>query len=428
MKSNERRRGMIGTLVVLAMLILLGGSPALPALATDANWAASYWNNKSMAGDPVLERAEPAVSYDWGSGSPAPGVVNVDNFSARWTRTVNFLPGTYRFSATVDDGVRLWVNNSLLIDQWQVQSVRTFTGNIYLPGGDVPLKLEYYENGGLAVMSLTWIRVADPTNAWLGEYFNNDTLSGSSDLVRMDANINFDWGSGKPATAIDADTFSVRWSQTPILPAGRYRFAVTADDGVRLFVNGVKVMDEWNEQSVRTFTADVDIPGGATPISLEYCEMYGLAVAKMTRTKLDVGEIVVDNSSAGFVKGGSTTGWHSESEGYGGSLLWTQNNDMARYNYNWARWYPSVGAGLYEVYVYIPDRFTTTAQARYWISHRDGFTLRIVNQSGYSDSWVSLGTYQFQGTSADYVSLADVTYEPYMTRLIGYDAIKWVPR
>ncbi|MCB0019848.1 MAG: hypothetical protein KDE09_18790, partial [Anaerolineales bacterium] len=105
-----------------------------------------------------------------------------------------------------------------------------------------------------------------------------------------------------------------------------------------------------------------------------------------------------------------------------------QNNDMARYNYNWARWYPSVGAGLYEVYVYIPDRFTTTAQARYWISHRDGFTLRIVNQSGYSDSWVSLGTYQFQGTSADYVSLADVTYEPYMTRLIGYDAIKWVPR
>ncbi|MCB0020665.1 MAG: hypothetical protein KDE09_22885, partial [Anaerolineales bacterium] len=117
MKSNERRRGMIGTLVVLAMLILLGGSPAIPALATDANWAASYWNNKTMAGDPVLARAEPAVSYDWGSGSPAAGVVNVDNFSARWTRTVNFLPGTYRFSATVDDGVRLWVNNSLLIDQ-----------------------------------------------------------------------------------------------------------------------------------------------------------------------------------------------------------------------------------------------------------------------------------------------------------------------
>jgi hypothetical protein len=53
---------------------------------------------------------------------------------------------------------------------------------------------------------------------------------------------------------------------------------------------------------------------------------------------------------------------------------------------------------------------------------------RIVNQSAYSNQWVSLGTYRFQGNRNDCVSLADVTYEPYLSRLIAFDAAKWVSR
>ena len=62
------------------------------------------------------------------------------------------------------------------------------------------------------------------------------------------------------------------------------------------------------------------------------------------------------------------------------------------------------------------------------MSHAGGYTQRIVNQSATSGQWVSLGTYTFRGTAQDYVSLSDVTYEPYLTRLIGFDAVKWVPR
>jgi hypothetical protein len=54
--------------------------------------------------------------------------------------------------------------------------------------------------------------------------------------------------------------------------------------------------------------------------------------------------------------------------------------------------------------------------------------LRIVNQSAYSNGWVSLGTYRFRGTRDDYVSLADPTGEAYLTRLIAWDAVKWVRR
>jgi hypothetical protein len=138
--------------------------------------------------------------------------------------------------------------------------------------------------------------------------------------------------------------------------------------------------------------------------------------------------VVVDDRDPNFVRGGSPGGWRFEAEGYNGSLTWSRNNDRARPNYNWARWYPNLRPGRYEVFVYIPDRFTTTSGARYWVSHAGGTTLRVVDQSAHGNQWVSLGTYTFGGSRNDYVSLADVTYEPYLSRLIAWDAVRWEPR
>jgi len=84
--------------------------------------------------------------------------------------------------------------------------------------------------------------------------------------------------------------------------------------------------------------------------------------------------------------------------------------------------------GTYEVYVYVPEDYATTTSARYWVAHRDGFTLRKVNQASNTTQWVSLGTYQFRGTDGEYVSLADITYESYLSRQIAFDAVKWVSR
>ena len=58
----------------------------------------------------------------------------------------------------------------------------------------------------------------------------------------------------------------------------------------------------------------------------------------------------------------------------------------------------------------------------------ENFSLRVVDQLAYSNEWVSLGTYTFLGDGSDYVSLADVTYEPYLSREVGFDAVKWVAR
>jgi hypothetical protein len=400
---------------------------------SDPFWQAAYWNNTSLSGSPVLERSESTLDYSWGTGSPGPGVY-ADRFSARWTRYLELAAGTYRFTATSDDGMRIYVDGSLLINEWSDHSAKTVSADKALSAGHHLVVVEFYENTGDAVARLVWAPVMTISN-WRGEYFNNKSLNGTPALVRDDAQINFQWGIGSPAPGvIGKDGFSVRWTRSLSLAAGSYRFSMTVDDGSRLWVNGHLLIDGWKDQAPRTYTGNIYLPGGGVPVKMEYYENTGGATATLSWTKANgspgpsPGTIIVDNGDKGFVKGGAASSWRSEPEGYAGDLLWTKNNDQVRPNYNWACWYPSLKAGRYEVLVYIPHRFSTTAKARYWVSHRDGLTLRVVNQSTYSDQWVSLGTYRFRGNSDDYVSLADVTFEPYLSRLIAFDAVKWVPR
>jgi hypothetical protein len=396
-------------------------------------WHGEYFDNTTLSGTPAVVRDDPYVDFKWGTGPPATGV-GADGFSVRWTRDLDLPAGMYRFTATVDDGGRLWVNNHLLIDAWKEQPATTYTGDIYLPGGAVPVKMEYYEQAGLAVAQLSWVEVdTPPVTDWRGEYFDNTTLSGTPTVVRDDPYVNLNWGTGSPAPGIGVDGFSVRWTRDLDLATGTYRFTVTVDDGVRLWVNNQLLIDAWKEQPATTYTTDIYLPGGAVPVKMEYYEQAGLAVAQLSWAKVDSEPpepetVIVDDTDAGFVKGGSATGWRTEPEGYAGHLTWTWNNDWEWPSYNWARWHPSLKDAWYEVFVYIPERFTTTSNARYWIAHADGFTLRVVNQSASGSRWVSLGTYRFESGGADYVSLSDVTYESRLSRLVGFDAMKWVPR
>jgi hypothetical protein len=207
---------------------------------------------------------------------------------------------------------------------------------------------------------------------------------------------------------------------------------VTVDDGVRLWVNNHLLIESWQDQAAQTYTGDIYLPGDDIPVKMEYYENAGFAVARLSWTGIDspspAGTVVVDDTDSGFVKGGAPAGWRTAAEGYGDRLTWTKNNDYARPHYNWARWYPNLSAGKYEVFVYIPERYTTTSKARYWVRHAGGYSLRVVNQNTNGDRWVSLGTYSFNGGSSEYVSLADVTYETRVSRLIGFDAVKWEPR
>ncbi len=399
---------------------------------TAPHWQATYWNNTSLSGTPVLEEAIEHLGFDWGYGSPHPSV-NTDHFSVRWSRYVELAEATYRFSVTSDDGVRVYVDGRLIIDQWNDHPARTFTHDLALQVGHHHIVVEYYENTGVAKVALAWSMLPAGTGQWQAEYYDNRTLNGSPVRIRVDDEIDFDWRYGSPAPHIPNDDFSIRWTRTVHFEPGTYRFTTTTDDGVRLWVNNHLLIDKWYDQASQPHSGTIYVSGKA-PIRMEYYENGGVASARLTWMRLgdappsSPGQVTVDDDGPGFVQGGSSGAWHTAREGYGGSLTWTRNNDWARPNYNWARWYPELAAGRYEVLVYVPERYTSTSKARYWVSHCDGYTLRLVDQAANGGRWVSLGTYRFCGVLPhDHVALSDVTYEPYVSRLIAFDAVKWVP-
>ena len=117
------------------------------------------------------------------------------------------------------------------------------------------------------------------SNAWYGEYFNNLTLAGDPVMVRNDPSLNFSWGNTSPAEPVAVD-FSVRWTRSLSLAAGTYRFSLTHDDGMRLWIDGVLHADEW-ERCCRTDTVDVPLTAGTHTIVVEFVDLYGAAQAAL---------------------------------------------------------------------------------------------------------------------------------------------------
>lgn len=106
-----------------------------------------------------LTRTDNAIDFNWGTGTPDPSVPP-DNFSARWIGNFMFDAGTYDFSATTDDGVKVYVDDNLIINQWVNQPATTITGNRTMTAGSHTVKMEYFEGAGDAVARLSWTKRA----------------------------------------------------------------------------------------------------------------------------------------------------------------------------------------------------------------------------------------------------------------------------
>jgi hypothetical protein len=215
-----------------------------------SQWKAEYYNNKELVGFPTMVRNENVAKpdYNWGSGAPDGGQIGVfaDKFSVRWTRTLNFTAGDWRFTTHSDDGVRVRVDNTLIIDHWVDGADQTYTGDINLSAGNHTVKIEYYENGGVAYFSIDWA-LADttpPTKAsnvrpdgWTGPYTDDTTPR-----FRWDAAS--DSGSGLAGYYVAVDDWTpegsygndwwvgnvTAYTVPGALPEGQHHFAVTSKD------------------------------------------------------------------------------------------------------------------------------------------------------------------------------------------------------
>ena len=151
------------TKVVYALGATLTGEAVAPVsastLTTDgqAGFKGEYFNNKELQGQPVLIRTDEQVNFDWSRGRPAPQV-SEDGFSVRWTG--KFTPtesGRYKLGAIFDDGVRVYLDGKLLVDDWKNDSVRTIMKEVNLEAGRAyDMRIEYYDNIRDAIVKFVW--------------------------------------------------------------------------------------------------------------------------------------------------------------------------------------------------------------------------------------------------------------------------------
>jgi hypothetical protein len=209
-------------------------------------WSAQYYDNDALVGSPVHTAEEQAVDYDWGDGGP-PGLP-ANHFSARWAGDWAFEGGEYTFFLRADDGARFWLDDTLLIDRWSAGQGDHQATVIFGESAVHRLRLEYFEQTGLAAVRLHWRR-SDLYPPWQAKYYANAWLNPPKSRQGSDSAIQFDWEMGAPDD-LPADWFSAAWQATPLLPDGTQEIFVYADEGYQLLIDGNVVQEGgWDDPS-----------------------------------------------------------------------------------------------------------------------------------------------------------------------------------
>lgn len=250
-------------------------------------WFAQYYSNPNLAGEPSALLTEPAPSHNWGSNAPLANL-GADYFSVRFTSQQMLGGGLYRLTMRADDGVRVYVNGRIQIDQWQSATGQTYSADVNLVAGPNLIVVEYFEISGDAFLdyALTPLGSAQPTPAptvvpalgqWVAYYFNNTDLTNTPAAILSEPSPTHNWGQGSPLATIGRDNFSVRWTLVQDYPAGFYRLSVKADDGVRVYLDGVRVIDQWRDATGQTYSYETNLSSTPHTIVVEYYEARGEA-------------------------------------------------------------------------------------------------------------------------------------------------------
>lgn len=230
-----------------------------------------YFDNMDLSNF-KLTRIDTAIDFYWGVNAPTPSIRDDESYSVRWFGKIRSAHSEeYTFYVKRDNGVRLWIDNKLVIDKWDNKYDVTDMGTITLKAGRFyDIKLEYFNDGGNGFVKLEWsskstkrsvvpkeylypgekvaLRSTIPGSGkgLSFEYFDNDNFTDSK-LKGIDPTVNFHWGYGSPDKSIKPDQkFSIRWTGYLQAPYSEdYKFYFAHDDGVKLWIDDKLVLDKW---------------------------------------------------------------------------------------------------------------------------------------------------------------------------------------
>lgn len=144
---------LLGTSTVIGLFLLIKGVDSYRAYGHGLK--GEYFRDRELS-RLYRTRIDRKIDFRWGKGSALKGFPS-DRFSIRWTGFVKASEqGIYEFTTQSDDGVRLWINDQQIINDWNNHGVKPNRGQIELPAGWHRIKLEYYDHSSFAVVRLLW--------------------------------------------------------------------------------------------------------------------------------------------------------------------------------------------------------------------------------------------------------------------------------
>jgi len=176
--SKNSFRPWESTLLVSIFLVIsfILGNVANAGSCELGEFTREVFPNPNLRGAPVEKYCQPPgfskkIDENWKLSGPSVGgggggkaesfhepayKVVSDNFSVRWAGTFDFAGGRYQVTTTSDDGIRVWIDKKLIMDDWNVHAPKTHRKNLHVPSGEREVRVEYFERGGGALVQVDW--------------------------------------------------------------------------------------------------------------------------------------------------------------------------------------------------------------------------------------------------------------------------------
>jgi len=267
---------------------------------------------------PLIERFDSQIDFLWAAGPPHPDL-KADDFAVRWTGWLRPpAPGEYRLVAVSDDGLRVFLDDRAVIDDWGAGPIRRRETNVTLSNKPHALRVEYRDHKDVSAVSLRWVRPSGPPaaepvppqclfcvretadqaevklppprrlpaalgpNAGLDAEYSSGTNFERSIDRRVEPRIDHLWGLDKPLERLPADTYSVRWTGrlTPLLP-GKYKIVAYSDEGLRVWIDEKPIIDNWKRHPLARNEAEVELSDRPHKLRVEYFDDDHAAVASL---------------------------------------------------------------------------------------------------------------------------------------------------
>ena len=280
--------GNLSTVIIINVTLVTPTPTVVPTSTptpapTFSGWRTELYNNPTLSGSPVAVVDIGNINFNWGNSGPSQ--VNADGFSLRFSRRITVSPAYYEFTAVADDGIRVWVDGRLIINAWPADPSRSYVVGQVLTGNH-DILVEYYEQSGLANVRLDYATVSNEIS-WQADYYYGTTPSGNPAFSQRESRgqnpLDYNWASGSPQSValgtnvVGTDYWSARWQGEFPFENGNYLFRANVDDGIRLYLDGLLVLDQWRDGYKEVSNRVIGVGPGQHTIVVEYYERVGNA-------------------------------------------------------------------------------------------------------------------------------------------------------